>query len=779
MDDHRIPSFPRCDVHQVTWRAARLLGVFATIVLYTPSSKAAVPTNDAAAFRMFHLYNDRTASMNTFDHLNFNGYPASLASPPPLLVMRPTPGSADTLGLFSSFAKDAIYFEVNVGPTLSFSSYGVSPTQYATSLGTLLMGVNIYNGTGQFADFGKELARATVTYADGDTTVARLNVGTYVRDYFDSGPLTCGPNNYPLFTTRPTDSRSAYIYETGGNYFDAQEFALPRTKWRKKISSIRFDGTLLDHTSCPFVPHIYAGSRFSGFSIWPSFTVRNADDQPVVRKSQSTNQPHGGYRFGAGAVGTRRTTNLTACQVASTAMSYEYAGFPCTVDGLNVHLQNNRGYEPSNVAIVTWVSPTGDAIRYRAHTQDDTKLSQGDRFLVERDTYTNPLATYEVTTLGNAIRVQVHNAGTPVVVGDAGRVYWNMIRRVADTFPSYPTLSTSTLGSSAQLADQVEALLVQEVPVQLNLVTHGHVVVADGWVPSYRPDGSTRGTYSIKDPYEERNFTRLIQSRLVGTPPRLANYANRFRLGWYVLPPGSLPPLAVDSSAVAGGPGAGLSVLTNGTWRVELSDPLGRRMIRDAGTGEDISEIPGAWIMDVGSEHDNGADWDDSQTGYSIVVPQALDGQYQLSLNAQAGHALNASSFDETGVLSSDAAGDTAVVPLGSSYDVHYVATTQTVNLTFTGSVGVDPRVTPSPRNNLGVRRNPASGPVDFLVGAVSADGDMIDVFDIGGRRVDMIRVDAGSGVVSWSWSKVGCGPGVYLARLRSGAGSVRFVIVR
>ena len=47
--------------------------------------------------------------------------------------------------------------------------------------------------------------------------IARLNVGTFVRDYFDSGPLSCGVNNYPIYSTRPTDPRSAYIYEVSGN----------------------------------------------------------------------------------------------------------------------------------------------------------------------------------------------------------------------------------------------------------------------------------------------------------------------------------------------------------------------------------------------------------------------------------------------------------------------------------------------------------------------------------------------------------------------------------
>src|SRR5439155_20555668 len=112
-------------------------------------------------------------------------------------------------------------------------------------LGSLLMGVNIYNGTGSFADFGKQLATATVTYVDGDTTVARLYVGINVRDYFDSGTITCSGSTEPLYTTRPSDPRRAYIYEISPNYFDAQESILPTTKPSKRISSVRIATPLL------------------------------------------------------------------------------------------------------------------------------------------------------------------------------------------------------------------------------------------------------------------------------------------------------------------------------------------------------------------------------------------------------------------------------------------------------------------------------------------------------------------------------------------------------
>lgn len=303
------------------------------------------------------------------------------------------------------------------------------------------------------------------------------------------------------------------------------------------------------------------------------------------------------------------------------------------------------------------------------------------------------------------------------------------------------------------------------------------MVVADGWVPSFRPGGTARGTYSIKDPYDERNFTRLIESGVIHG--KLSDYANRFRLARYVVPAGGPQPLALEGPTAPSSGVASLSVLANGARRVELVDPLGRRMLRDAGSGEDVSEIPGAWIMDVGSEHDDGADWDGSQTGYSLDVAQALEGHYTLRLDADAGHALNVSAYDEAGIFSSDAAGDTAIVPTGSSYDLNYSAAARTIAVTWLGSVGVQTPAVSLNRSRLAVRGNPATGPVEFLITAETDAGDAIEVFDTGGRRVDEVHVAPGSRTVLWRCSGVGCRPGVYLARLRSGAGAVRFVVIR
>lgn len=723
------------------------------------------PTNDAAAFRRFDLYGDRIASASTVDHNDVSGYPTAIVGPT-LLVLR-SPSSPDTVGIFNSAAKNGIIFGVDSSHPQSFSTYVVSPPQFASSLGTLVMGANIYNSTfPAFSDAGKELMTATVTYADGDTAIARLKVGEQVRDYRDSGPITfCPGGSHPLYTTRPSDPRSGYIYEDGKYFYDVQELVLPRAKRSKRITSIRFDGVLLGHP-CGVV-QVNAQSRLSGFSLWPNFTVRNAQNQPVVRLQQQTGQHHGGYLFGSDIVGYRRFTDNTACQVASMAMCYTYAGFNCSVDSLNAHLQRTKGYLPERVAKVLTVSPTGATITYKAESSE-TFLDVGNTFLVERGRYTNPLATYQVTVaapvggIGQAMRVDVHNTTTPVVMNDVGRVYWRMVHEVADGYTQNPQLLSKDI-MGGDLGAQVEALLVQDIPVQVNVP--GHMVVADGWTSSFRPDGSARGTYSIKDPFNPRNYSKLIEG----------HYANRFGMARYVVSAGSLGPPAVA------GVGAGLGIVATGARRVEIIDPLGRRMLRDAGSDEAYNEIPEASIADVSSEHDNGGDVDDPLTGFDVQVPGAVDGHYALLVYSDAGLSLSTSAYDPGGVFASDEAVDLTSTPTGNTYDILYSGATQSITLTSVVPLGVN---RPSASGSLmRVRNNPAKGPVEFALPWDDTMPDVLEVFDISGRVVGVLQVSpgrAGARTVSWDWQRAGCGAGVHFARLRSRRSApVRFVVVR
>jgi hypothetical protein len=725
---------------------------------------ARTPTNDTAAFRTFDLFSDRTTAVNVSDHVNISAYPSYLSSNP-LLVTR-TPGSSDTVALFKSTPYDGIYFEANGSHPQSYVEYAVTPPQFATSLGFLAMGVIVCNGTGAFNDFGKPLLRATVTYADGDTSIRTLHVGAHVREYFDSG-LSCNFVPIPLYTIRPSDPFSGYIYEGGTYFYDVQEQLLPQSKRSKRAVSIRIDGVVLDHFCSTYVPHIYAGSDLFGLSLWPNFNVVNASSQPVVRQSQFTNVDHGGYLFGGIPVGTRRLMNQTACQVASQAMCYTYTGFNCTAAALNTYLQQNRGYEPDQVAIVTSVVPGGASIRYTATGK--TTLKVGDRFLVEHGTYTNPLATYQVTVagrLGQASRVATHDAAVPSV-GDPGRVYWKMKPRVADGFTSSPQLRSIDLYDSPQLAAQVESLLVRDIAVQLNVPDH--FVVASGWTSSFRPDGSARGTYAIKDPFDDRNYTKLIEGK----------YANKFAMARYVIPTGALE--VAGSVAVLSDP-PGLGILASGARRIEVIDPLGRHMLRDASTGEGIYEIPDACIEDVSSEHDNGGDVDDPLTGYDIEIPTTVDGHYTVTAYSDDGLSLSANGYTSSGIFASDGAVDTTAAPAGNIYDVLYSGSGHSVSVSHTATLGVNTTSPPFGPSRLRVRQSPATGPVEFVIIGAEMTADVIEVFDVSGRRVDAVQVDGATGTrtITWDWRTIGTRSGVYLARLRSRANeTARFVILR
>jgi hypothetical protein len=203
-------------------------------------------------------------------------------------------------------------------------------------------------------------------------------------------------------------------------------------------------------------------------------------------------------------------------------------------------------------------------------------------------------------------------------------------------------------------------------------------------------------------------------------------------------------------------------------------------MFRDASTDEGVYEIPDGSTVDVGSEHDNDADADGALTGYDIEIPTTVDGHYTVNVYSDDGLAMSVNGYASIGIFASDDAVDTTAAPVGNVYDVLYSGSGQTVSVTHTGTIDVND--VPSPvTSHLRVRRSPTTGPVEFVLGSISAASDAIDVLDITGRRVDTVSIAPGGGtsVTTWDWRSNGIHPGVYLARLRSRpSGMTRFVLL-
>ena len=183
----------------------------------TGPSLAAVPTNDADAFRRLDLYLDRTAFQGTNDHVNITQYPGFLDSPQ-LIAVR---GPADTVCLIRSTPYDGMNMSVTNTVPQSFTEYAINPPQYLTSVAVILMNFNTFNGSGAFNDAGKTVARVVVRYVDATTATSNVQVGLHTRDWA-AGSVFC-PGTVPFYTAQPSSPLMGVLWPAGApNYFRHQ-----------------------------------------------------------------------------------------------------------------------------------------------------------------------------------------------------------------------------------------------------------------------------------------------------------------------------------------------------------------------------------------------------------------------------------------------------------------------------------------------------------------------------------------------------------------------------
>jgi hypothetical protein len=213
---------------------------------------------------------------------------------------------------------------------------------------------------------------------------------------------------------------------------------------------------------------------------------------------------------------------------------------------------------------------------------------------------------------------------------------------------------------------------------------------------------------------------------------------------------------------------------------------LGAQPQAMAATGNGAHLFAGGYPFGIYRTSDNGATWQLVNNGLtdlnisSLVSPDGTHlfagGAGGVFVSADNGNTWTAVGTGlTTGVASLAVSGDGLTLLAGTT---GYGVWKRPIAEMIDAQVGVGPLVPPGGLKMLSVRTNPSIGPVEFLVGA-RASADVVEIFDIGGRRVDALATPAGGGSLFWRWSEVGGRPGIYLARLRSrGDELVRFAVV-
>ncbi|MCC6348767.1 MAG: T9SS type A sorting domain-containing protein [Candidatus Eisenbacteria bacterium] len=716
----------------------------------------AQPSNDAAAFKTFSLYADRSGAAGTTDHVNL--YPVSL-SDTAYLVLHTVGSVTDTVALLNLQPNDATGMEVNGATPASYAEFAVIPPRLTTSVAVSVNAYLVFAGFDQFYDFLKPLTTVTVTYEDNSTWAATLNVEQHVRNFVQSN-VNCGSTVIFPATSLPYDPLVVQLYASGGYYLDMQELRLPRVP--KKVSKIRVEAISLDHFCSTFVPHIYAGCRLYAVSLWPRFDLQSRTGAGIVPQYQSgqsySGDDYGGYKdpVTGAIVGSYHTVGGYGCFLADLATALTYVGTPISVPALNAAMQMDQGFEPEAVCKIVAVSgqAVGDTVTISPPPGlPSLAISNWSDFVVNRtsENYSGALATFTVVDSAHALILTHPDLGLPIAPGQQGWVYRGVnvdkVARLA-TATSTTKLGFDYFGPSHSPAQAVESAMIDSLPSLLFVgesKTNPHWVLSAGWRPAFVSAHAARGTYGIANPID-----------LTGLSSLFASYANRFVGAWVGrLLPGSEPQAGPFAATGVQTEPATVTLWQTGNAHLQFTGSGGEVLTYDSVTDDYSTNIPGAIAVRQAQPGNSTAPASDNVPADLIVLPVSGPTTYALTATASAAGAMALSATYRDGLGSARGVAVSATLSNGGrGYFGMTVdpAAPNPVALTLNSTVGVLEEATPSSLR-MRIAPNPSAGSSRIAFNLPFGGKSRIDIYDVSGRRVRTLTdgvLAAGSYVEVW-----------------------------
>lgn len=525
-----------------------------------------------------------------------HGYPATLDS----LELRVTRLTGDTVAVIYSQPTEGIGFD-GYGYYPAGATFTLPNAVFATSLGTLVVGGDLFDGAPPNDDLGRSLLRCSVEYGPDTSYYASESfaylVGTHVRNW-TSGTLHCGEDSstaVPLYEALPTDSLVVAL-ETGspGLHYDFQERRLSGRQRPHPVFRITFAS--YDNFPATCVNRAKRTSSLFGATLWSQFQITSPWTGDTLHTQLQTDttwstRPYGGRYWRGDLIGTDATIDSLGCALTCLSAVHTYFGLPCTPDTLRDYLQRTSSgflaFQAIRVDSATGAA-VGDTLHFR-WARNGVWPSGTTLVVIQPDTI--PLALVRTTSClasgGKAVVTRVYGSPTAQdFINRYGVTFSNINIDIASRGFSTGRWHADSAHYGQVSADTIEAALRDSLPVLLfkswpNGATHW--VVGKGMEPVWPHVGGPKGTYGIMDPLDS-------STTLYGT------YGNFCYAGVRCMPDSQ--PLGngphYRALSAAGGTGVrGLAITVASDASVTLLDPSNRRLTYNASEEGCSSGIPG------------------------------------------------------------------------------------------------------------------------------------------------------------------------------------------